>query len=130
MRLQKKSLSKVSLTDLLRRRKSTLEKYLVETGIVTYDLLTARCESSGLMPPSIEDFYKAQGRKSPAPVISSPAEGVVVIEPPSTAKLVSEVDGSIEAELSLEEVSTSDADSATQDSQEARPFVKKKHKSK
>lgn len=126
MRLQKKSLSKVSLADLLRRKKTTLEKYLIETGIVTYDLLTARCESSGLVPPTVEEFHKAQGRTTPAPVVSSPSEGVVVLEPPPVAKLVSELDGSVASELQLEDVT--DSDPETSSTQENRSKKKNKNK--
>jgi len=124
MRLQKKSLSKVSLTDILRRRKTTLEKYLIETGIVTYDLLVSRCESSGFVPPTLEAFYKAQGRSSPAPVASSPTEGVIVMEPPAVVRLVNESDGSVESELSL---SLEPEDSSMLDEVQ-KPFKKKKLK--
>lgn len=80
MRLQKKSLSKINLADLLRRRKSTLEKFLDETGIVTYALLKQRCASIGVIPPTEEYFMQTKGN----PVtheISSPTEGIIVINP-------------------------------------------------
>lgn len=80
MRLQKKSLSRVSLNDLLRRKKTNLEKFLKDTGIVTYELLKSRCSSMGAVPPTEEQFKNAMGN----PVIhevSSPTEGIVVIPP-------------------------------------------------
>lgn len=107
MRLQKKSLSKVFLTDLLRRKKITLEKYLKETGIVTYELLVSRCESSGLVPPSHDEFISSRGENSVTPSVSSPTEGVVVLEPPPVLKIVTESDGSV-LELKVEDLNESD----------------------
>lgn len=81
MRLQSKSISKVALVDILRRRRSNLEKYLQESGIVTYELLQERCNSMGVLTPSKEAFLKAKGTKdTDAPSVSSPTEGIVVIE--------------------------------------------------
>lgn len=85
MRLQKKSYSRLSLTDLLRRRKSNIKKFLEETGIVSYELLRTRCESMGVLPPSVQEFDDARGK----PVvhnISSPMEGIVVLHPPPVAQ--------------------------------------------
>lgn len=113
MRLQKKSLSKVSLLDQLRRRKTTLEKFLAESGIVTYELLLSRCKSIGVVPPTEEQFSKARGN-SPTPTVSSPTEGIVVLEPPVSARLVSESGGKVTSELSLLDYDTSvDDDSKT-----------------
>lgn len=84
MRLLKKSLSKINLTDLLRRKKSTLENFLYESGIVTYDKLVERCNSIGVVPPSEEMFSKALGDPV-TPIFSSPMDGIVVLDPlPST----------------------------------------------
>ena len=112
MRLQKKSLSKVFLTDLLRRKKITLEKYLREAGIVTYELLVSRCESSGLVPPSHDEFISSRGENSVTPSVSSPTEGVVVLEPPPALKIVSESDGSV-LELKIEDLNESDSNDKT-----------------
>lgn len=81
MRLQKKSLSRISLTDLLRRRRTSLENFLNDMGIVTYELLKSRCASMGVNPPSEEQFLKAKGT-SGTHDISSPTEGIVVLNPP------------------------------------------------
>lgn len=80
MRLQKKSLSKVALADLLRRRHTSLEKFLTDNGIETYELLVMRCNSLGVLPPTHEQFLKVKGGHQ-VPEISSPTEGVVVIHP-------------------------------------------------
>jgi hypothetical protein len=81
MRLQKKSLSRVSLMDLLRRKRTNLEKFLSDSGIVTYELLKQRCASMGAVPPTIEQFNKVKGNAAIHDV-SSPTEGVVVLNPP------------------------------------------------
>lgn len=78
MRLNKKSISKVGLLDVLRRRRRTLSQFLLENGIVTYELLNARCESMGVTPPTPQEFLNATG--GVVPQISSPTEGVVIIE--------------------------------------------------
>lgn len=78
MRLNKKSISKVGLSDVLRRRRRTLSQFLTENGIVTYELLTARCDSMGVLPPSQQDFTVASG--GVVPQVSSPTEGVVIVE--------------------------------------------------
>lgn len=88
MRLQKKSYSRVALVDLLRRRRSNLRKFLTDNGIVTYELLSSRCDSMGVLPPSHSDFIEARG--SITPEVSSPAEGVVVILPPENIALTKE----------------------------------------
>ena len=80
MRLQKKSLSRVTLESLLRKKKTNLQGFLRETGIVTYELLAERCASIGVVPPSVSQFLEAKGN----PVtheVSSPMEGIVVLNP-------------------------------------------------
>lgn len=92
MRLQQKSLSRLTLESLLRKKRTNLENFLKETGIVAYDTLVNRCNSIGVLPPEKEDFLKAMGN----PVIheySSPTEGIVVLNPQD------EIDDSKEKEL-------------------------------
>lgn len=78
MRLNKKSISKVGLLNVLRRRRSNLSQFLKENGIVTYELLLARCDSMGVTPPSLQEFTAAAG--GGIPQVSSPTEGVVIVE--------------------------------------------------
>ena len=80
MRLQKKSLSRVSFMDLLRRKRTNLKSFLAENGIFSYELLASRCASMGAVPPTQELFNDAMGNPI-APEISSPTEGIVVLEP-------------------------------------------------
>jgi len=88
MRLHQRSISKVTLLNVLRRRKSSLKKFLQETGIVTYELLKTRCDSMGVIPPEEDDFLKASGVESAdlPRTVSSPAEGLIVLEPPDLVK--------------------------------------------
>lgn len=74
---KKKNLPKLKLADLLKRRKMTLKQLLDEFGITTYAALTIRCERMGVQAPSQEEFDAIVGV-----VVSSPTEGVVVLEAP------------------------------------------------
>ena len=80
MKLQKKSVSKIALTDLLRRKKTNLTKYLTDNGIFSYELLATRCSSIGVVPPTEEQFTKARGSAG-LHEVSSPTEGIVVLNP-------------------------------------------------
>lgn len=79
MRLHNKSLSKLSLINLLRRKRSDLKRFLAESGITTYETLKVRCSSLGVSPPSQQEFNDALG-VSEIPNVSSPTEGVVIVE--------------------------------------------------
>lgn len=68
---------RIALLDLLRRRSMTLAQFIAELGITTYSSLEIHCERLGVSVPTIEKFEDARGNKT----ISSPSEGVVVIEP-------------------------------------------------
>ena len=84
-RIYVKNLPRLKLTDLLRRRKTTLKSLLDEFGITTYEGLLARCERMGVAPPTMEQFMAT----SP-PVVNSPPEGVLVLEAP---RVIRESDG-------------------------------------
>jgi hypothetical protein len=68
---------RLSLTDLLCRRKMSLEQFAKEFGITTYEMLCIRCERMGVSPPTNEVFKDVFGDA----VVSSPTEGIVVLEP-------------------------------------------------
>lgn len=89
MRLQGKSISKLALVDLLRRKRKNLKTYLSEAGIVTYERLVRSCTSIGVVPPSEGEFMNALGNPS-TPMVSSPTDGILVLEPPND--VVSQVD--------------------------------------
>lgn len=80
MRLSSKSFSKLTLNNLLKRRKSNLKQFLTESGIVSYETLVTRCNSLGVSPPSSEEFNEIVGNNG-VPSLSSPTEGVVVLPP-------------------------------------------------
>jgi len=104
MRLNKKSISKVTLLDLLRRKQSSLSKYLEENGIVTYERLTSRCASIGVVPPSEEQFKSSMGN----PTIheySSPTDGIIVLNPSLSDEEIRET----QDDQSSESQSTSDS---------------------
>jgi hypothetical protein len=83
MRLHNHSLSKVSLSDVLRKRRTNLKKFLDDSGIVTYELLAARCASMGVLVPAEDEFNLAKGiDSSMTPEVSSPTEGVLVLNSP------------------------------------------------
>lgn len=81
MRLQQKSISKLTLESLLRKKRSNLQSFLKEAGIATYDRLVSRCDSIGVVPPTEAQFRETMGN----PLIhefSSPTDGIVVLNPP------------------------------------------------
>lgn len=67
----------IDLNRLLRRRKLTLEQYVRDNGIVTYELLVNKCARLGVIPPTQDDFA-ALGVQ----LANSPAEGIVIVESP------------------------------------------------
>lgn len=71
---QKKSL--IGLEDLLRRRRSTLKKFISDRGVSTYKSLDEICSRLGVKVPSVEAFEAAVPS-----YVSNPAEGVVVVPP-------------------------------------------------
>lgn len=83
MRLKNKNLPKLTLVNLLRRRKTDLKQFLKDSGIVAYESLKIRCSSLGVSPPTPEEFKEAGGGAE-VPAVSSPTEGVVVITPQLT----------------------------------------------
>ncbi len=83
MRLQQRSLSKLGLMDILRRKKKTLKDFLTDSGIAAYETLAERCSSMGVTVPDVEMFNLAIGKKSEIEfAVSSPTEGIILLEPP------------------------------------------------
>ena len=65
---------KLTLDRLLRRRKTTLKRWLEEIGLTTYPDVLQKCKRLGILPPSEEEFLVAW----PTPV-TNPTSGVVVL---------------------------------------------------
>lgn len=91
-----RNLPQIKLTDLLRKRKTTLSKYIASYGIFTYPALEERCRKIGVSPPPEQEFAKVVATN-----VSAPQEGIVVIEPPLVG-LTLESSGKTLEEESLE----------------------------
>lgn len=77
-----KKMPPIKLVDLLKKKKTNLKQFLATTGIATYVTLEQKCEKMGVSAPSEADFHEALGTA----LISSPQEGVVVLDPPVLLK--------------------------------------------
>ena len=71
-----KNLTPIKLVDLLKRRKKSLKEFLSENGISTYDSLKERCARLGVHPPLQIEWEKSRGD-----FVTSPTEGIIVIDP-------------------------------------------------
>ena len=128
MRLQEKSLSKLTLLDLLRRKRKNLSTHLKETGIVTYERLVRTCSSVGLVPPTEKQFMDAMGNPT-TPKISSPTDGILVLEPPPINDIA---DSQVQQETDVESTSSEPSLEGIQDDTKTRneqvKILKKKKK--
>jgi len=68
--------SQIRLEDLLRRRKSTLNQFLKDRGITTYEGLDSTCKRLGVLTPNHRSFIDCIDH-----YVSNPAAGVVVVPP-------------------------------------------------
>jgi len=71
----------IRLTDLLKKKKTNLKQFLSASGITTYFTLSQKCNKMGVSPPLETEFHEAVGI-----IVSSPQEGVVVLDPPTLLK--------------------------------------------
>jgi hypothetical protein len=83
---RKNATTAIKLSDLLRKRKITLSKFIVDFGLHSYESLKTRCERIGVAPPDIETYKKAKG----SDVINSPTDGIIVLDFP---KIIDEKTG-------------------------------------
>lgn len=72
-----KNMPRLRLSDLLKRRKMTLEGFLQDSGVQTYEALVNRCNRLGCLPPLREEY-----RQLRPVIVNSPQDGVVVLEAP------------------------------------------------
>lgn len=93
----------IKLENLLKKRRTTLKQFLKDTGIASYVTLVSKAQNMGVSPPDEKTFKEALGE-----IVSSPQEGVVVLESPS---LVDEQTGKkIEVDVfEVERVTNDDA---------------------
>lgn len=78
-RIKLQNVPRLKLTDLIRRRKSTLSVYMRERGIVTHQGLTEECARIGVATPTLEEFDAAKFEARLMDV-NSPREGVVILD--------------------------------------------------
>jgi hypothetical protein len=69
---------RLKLSDLLRRRKSSLAQFVGEQAITTYDGLVIKCSRLGVAPPT---EHEAKLVFPTIAVTNSPQDGVIVVEP-------------------------------------------------
>ena len=91
-----KSQSQIRLIDLLKRRRVSLEYFLNEFGISTYEGLLTRCNRMGVVPPLKSDFDSIFSSKK---VNTNQAEGITVLEAPP---IINEISGKNEDEPTLQ----------------------------
>ena len=72
-----KNLPQLHISTLLRRRKIRPKDWLQQQGITNYEALLRRCANVGCAPWTQEEFLKFK-----LPVVNSPSDGIVVLEPP------------------------------------------------
>lgn len=82
-----KNLPQLTLLNLLRRRKTSLNQLLTEFGISTYDGLCTWCHRLGVIAPSNDEFLRAFPQTTS---INNPMEGMIVLEP---VKVIEEQSG-------------------------------------
>lgn len=75
-----KNQPKVTLEQVLKRRKVTLKEYVKDVGVQTYGGLVALCARLGVTPPGEEKYM---GEINP-PLVTSQQDGVVVISSEDT----------------------------------------------
>ena len=76
-----KGLPPIKLIDLLKKRGLSLKDFLKNMGIATYTTLLQQCDSMGVSCPTEAEFKEALGD-----IVSSPQEGVIVLDPPTLIK--------------------------------------------
>jgi len=100
MKLNLRNRPGIKLETLLKRRRTTLASFLEKQGITTYETLLERCARMGCEPPTMEKFMVATSHA----VVSSPTEGVVVLEAEDVVPGVVVVTEEEEVEESIHEL--------------------------
>lgn len=95
---RKNAATAIKLSDLLRKRKMTLSKFITEFGLHSYESLKARCERIGVSPPDIDVYNKAKGPE----LVSSPTDGIIILDFPKVINEKTGVEINTETELSSE----------------------------
>lgn len=83
---RKNASTALKLTDVLRKKKISLDKFIKDFGINSYESLKMRCERMGVVPPAESKFNEIKGGE----FVNSPTEGILVLEAP---KVINEKTG-------------------------------------
>lgn len=93
---RKNTAPSIGLLDILRKRRISFKKFILDFGINSYESLKLRCERMGVVPPVESKFNEAKGSE----FVNSPTDGILVLEAP---KVINEKTGEeINVELSSE----------------------------
>lgn len=65
---------KLTLGNLLKRRKTKLKDFLKDLGLTSYPALVRYCETNGIEEPSETEFKKN------SELVTDPSEGIIVLE--------------------------------------------------
>ena len=77
-RYEPKHQPRLKLSDLVRRRKTTLKQMITDRGLTTYAALAHWCARIGVLPPTEKEFNDVM-----PPPVTSIQEGIVVLEAPA-----------------------------------------------
>jgi hypothetical protein len=91
MKYHIKNVCHLTLLKLLKRRRTTLRKFLDEQNITNFESLKRKCINIGVEWPDEETFNKTQPK-----IVTNQSEGIIVIESPV---IVQESSGKEEQEL-------------------------------
>lgn len=82
----------LSLQNLLKRRKISIERFMKDFGIVSYAALSEKCGRLGVLTPAYDDLKHIF---SEMPSINDPSDGIVVLPVPQLIddKLGKSIDG-------------------------------------
>lgn len=72
-----KNLPRLTLHDILRRRRSTLENFVKDSGVQTFERLVILCNKIGVVPPPEEEYNALYPR-----TVNSQQDGVIVVGSP------------------------------------------------
>lgn len=83
-----KNVPSLTLEAVIKRRKTTLKKFVNDAGVQTYSGLKTLCDRMGVKVPLEVDYVKEVN----PPIVTSQQDGIVVIEPQSNTEKLSPAD--------------------------------------
>lgn len=70
MIIRLKNVTKPKLSALLQRRRTSLQKFILEHELVSYDELVSCCDTLGVLPPTFDEYESVAGRRLPTPHVT------------------------------------------------------------